>query len=59
MNDPQRIVVGVSGIVAGISLAHVATLAAVAASVATAVFMGLSAWEKWQTIRANRSAPRE
>ncbi len=56
MNDSPRFLVGVLGTAAGFSLAHAATLAAFAASAATAVFMALSAYEKWQAIKAKRAA---
>ena len=57
MNDPQRLVVGVIGTAASWTLSHAATIAALMASAATAVFMTLSAVEKWRALRAARSSP--
>lgn len=45
-------IVGVLGVTAGITLNHAAAFAALLASIATAAFMGLSAWEKFRAIRA-------
>lgn len=56
MNDWIKTILGVAGTGAGITLAHVAQGAAIAASVATAAFMLVSTLEK---IRAMRAARRE
>lgn len=55
MNDPQRLALGVLGTAAGFTLSHAATLAALVASLATAVFMGLSALEKWEARKTRRA----
>jgi hypothetical protein len=57
VNDPQRLLIAAAGIFAGLTLAHVATFAAILASAATFVFMSLSALEKWETRKARRAAP--
>lgn len=58
MNDPQRLALGVIGTAAGFTLSHAATLAAVLASLATFVFMALSAVEKWEAMKARRAEAR-
>ncbi len=52
MNDLHRIFLGVLGTVAGIGLEQIAQGAAIAASIATAAYMGFCALEKWEVRRA-------
>ncbi len=54
MNDPQRLLLALVGVFAGFTLSHAATIAAILASVATAIFMSLSALEKWEARKARK-----
>lgn len=54
MNDFPRLGLGILGTATGITLAHVAQGAAIAASLATAVFMALSILEKVEARRVRR-----
>ena len=52
MNDLSRSFLGVLGTIAGITLDQFAQGAGIAASVATAFYMGFCALEKWEARRA-------
>ncbi len=54
VNDPQRLFFGLLGTAAGFTLSHAASIAAIIASIATAVFMTLSALEKIEARRQRR-----
>lgn len=58
LTDLQRSALGLSGSVIGFTLVDASILAALLASLATAVFMTFSALEKWEARRARLAAGR-